>query len=333
MVTILFLAANPVDTISLRLDEELRAIDRKLRQSEFRDIFELEQQWAVRVSDLQEFLLRHKPHIVHFSGHGSQSSEIVFQDDSGYGRPVSVRALSSLFSTLKDNIRCVVLNACYSENQAQVIAQHIECVVGMSRAITDPAAISFASSFYQALGFGRSIKTAFELGCGQIDIEGLSEQDTPKLLTLRSDPRNISFQSPSDRALQPESGMQTKSCIRIRQVETDGEASLVESQARFITIGRAPKSTMKISDPQVSWEHGQIILMHGTYYYHHISNTSPTTVQRKGESYLLRPGKHEDFPLRNQDRLIIGNIKLVIEFDLIAEDKGYTTTSKKPENT
>jgi hypothetical protein len=65
------------------------------------------------------------------------------------------------------------------------------------------------------------------------------------------------------------------------------------------------------------WEHGQIILMHGTYYYYHISNVSSTIVQRRGEEYLPRPGKHEDFPLRNQDRLIIGNTKLIIEFDLI----------------
>ena len=40
-------------------------------------------------------------------------------------------------------------------------AQHIESVVGISKAITDEVAISFATAFYQALGYGRDLKTAF----------------------------------------------------------------------------------------------------------------------------------------------------------------------------
>jgi hypothetical protein len=192
-IRILFLAANPTNTARLRLDEESRAIDQALRRAEFRDKFDIRQQWAVRVSDIQELLLRRKPDIVHFSGHGSTSSEIILEDNSGNSSPVSVRALSRLFSVLKDNIKCVVLNACYSEQQARAISQSIDCVVGMSKAIGDEAAIGFATAFYQALAFGRDVKTAFELGCIQIDLEGLNEQDTPKLLTVKSDPKNIVF--------------------------------------------------------------------------------------------------------------------------------------------
>ena len=193
MIKILFLAANPSDTTRLRLDEESRAIDESLRKAEFRDKFDVRQHWAVHIADLQGFLLRHKPNIVHFSGHGSKSSEIILEDNSGNSQPVSARALSTLFSVLKDNIRCVVLNACYSEPQAQAIAEHIDCVIGMSEAIGDAAAISFASAFYQALGFGRDLKTAFDLGCVQIDLERLDEQDVPKLLCKKCDPKEIVF--------------------------------------------------------------------------------------------------------------------------------------------
>jgi CHAT domain len=164
-----------------------------LRQAEFRDRFDIKQHWAVRVADLQGFLLRYKPDLIHFSGHGSASSQIILEDNSGKSHPVSPRALSQVFSVLKDNIRCVVLNACYSEQQAQAIAQHIDCVVGMSKAIGDAAAISFAAAFYQALGYGRNVKTAFDLGCAQIDLENLDEQDTPKLLAITSNPANIIF--------------------------------------------------------------------------------------------------------------------------------------------
>jgi len=190
-IKILFLASNPKDISQLRLDEEMRGIDQALRQAEFRDKFDIKQQWAVRVVDLQSYLLRHKPDIVHFGGHGSVSSEIILEDNDGNSKPVSSRALSQLFSVLKDNIRCVVLNACYSEQQAQAIAQHIDCVIGMSKAIGDLAAISFAVAFYQAVGYGRDVKTAFDLGCVQIDLESLSEQDTPKLLAINSKPNDI----------------------------------------------------------------------------------------------------------------------------------------------
>jgi hypothetical protein len=190
-ISVLFLAANPKDTPALRLDEEIRGIDLALRQSDFRDRFDIKQQWAVHVTDLQGYFLRHKPDIVHFSGHGSASSQIILEDNSGNSHPVSPRALSQVFSILKDNIRCVVLNACYSEQQAQAIAQHIDCVIGMSKAVGDDAAISFAAAFYQGLGYGRNVKTAFDLGCAQIDLENLDEQDTPKLLA--SNPANIIF--------------------------------------------------------------------------------------------------------------------------------------------
>ncbi len=192
-IKILFLAANPSDTVRLNLEKESRAIEHALRQSEYGAYFEILKYFAVQVSDIQGCLLQHKPDIVHFSGHGIKSDEIIMEDDSGNSCPVSVRALSSLFSVLKDNIRCVVLNACYSENQARAIAEHIDCVIGMSEEIGDLAAISFASSFYQALGFGRDVKTAFDSGCVQIDLEGLNEQDKPKLKALNINPQDIVF--------------------------------------------------------------------------------------------------------------------------------------------
>lgn len=171
-IKILVLAANPNDTNDLQLDEEVRAIDQALRQAQFRDQFDLISHWAVRVADLQELLLRHQPDIVHFSGHASKDNAIILETAEGGSAPVSVEALSDLFKLLKDNIRCVVLNACYSATQAQAIAQQIDVVIGMSNAVTDDAAINFAAAFYRALAFGRSIKTAFELGRNQIDLAG-----------------------------------------------------------------------------------------------------------------------------------------------------------------
>lgn len=190
---ILFIASNPTDTMRLRLDEEVRSIDKALRKSEFRSKFEIQQGWAVRITDIQNLFLRYRPNILHFSGHGSKSGEIIIEDYSGRSRSVSVRALNRLFSILKDNIQCVVLSACYSETQAQAIAEHIECVIGISKSIKDSTAIGFATAFYRALGYGKDVKTAFDLGCLEIDLRNLSEQDKPRLLATKSDPRKIIF--------------------------------------------------------------------------------------------------------------------------------------------
>jgi hypothetical protein len=174
------------DTSQLRLSEEIRAIDECLRKSKFRDHFELHQHWAVRYTDLQEALLRHRPNIVHFSGHGDSSGQIILEDSDGLTKPVSVKALKNLFDVLKDDVRCVVLNACFSKLQAEAIGCQIDVVIGMSSSIADDAAIKFAEGFYLGIGYGRSIKTSFELGCNMIDLAGLDEDAIPKLISKPS---------------------------------------------------------------------------------------------------------------------------------------------------
>jgi hypothetical protein len=198
-IKILFLAANPQDITRLQIDEEMRAIDQALRMTEYRDRFDLRSHWAVRYSDLQELFLRYRPHIVHFSGHGSPVGEIILQSEHGI-HPVSAKALSSLFSILKDNIHCVVLNACYSEVQAAAIAEHIDCVIGMSDAIGDTASINFAAAFYRALGYRRSVKAAFDLGCNEISLANLPDKDIPHLLAAHSDPAQVTFVTPEEGA-------------------------------------------------------------------------------------------------------------------------------------
>jgi hypothetical protein len=108
--------------------------------------------------------------------------EIVLMDNNRQAKPVSETALRMLFATLKDNIRVVILNACYSQVQATAISSVVDCVIGMNDSIGDLAAITFAASFYRAIGFGRSVKDAFEQGKIAILLEGIPEGDIPQLL-------------------------------------------------------------------------------------------------------------------------------------------------------
>jgi|GEM_PF-2430661 TIR domain/CHAT domain len=177
----LFLAANPTSTSRLALDEEMRAIEQKVRASEHRDALQFQSSWAVRPDDLLQLLNQHQPQIVHFSGHGTTEGIILASED-GQEKIVPTRALKALFTTLKDNIRLVVLNACYSREQAEALVETIDCVVGMKEGIGDRAATTFASSFYRAIGFGRSIQDAFDQGITSLLLEGIAEEETPELL-------------------------------------------------------------------------------------------------------------------------------------------------------
>jgi len=191
-INILFLASNPHSTSPLRLDEEIREIDRAIRSSDLRDKILLNQQFAVRVSDLQEHFLRYRPHIVHFSGHGNSESRIILEDDQGFSREVPVTALENLFELFSGKIICVILNACYSEIQAQAIAKHIDCVIGMSNSILDKAAITFSTSFYRALAYGKNVQNAFDLAVNQLKLLGIQGSEIPKLIS-RKNPESISI--------------------------------------------------------------------------------------------------------------------------------------------
>jgi SpoVK/Ycf46/Vps4 family AAA+-type ATPase len=180
---ILFLAADPRDWRRLSLDREYREIETKLRAAEYRDSLEFISKWAVRPDDVLQALNEHRPHIVHFSGHGTATDEILLMNDEEQAKPVTTAALTRLFAAFRGEIRLVVLNACFSKSQAQAIVQHVDCAIGMKRAIADKAAIPFAASLYRAIGFGRSVKEAFDQTVAHLAMEGFSDQDSPELLT------------------------------------------------------------------------------------------------------------------------------------------------------
>ncbi len=63
---------------------------------------------------------------------------------------------------MKGKLKLVVLNACFSELQAKQIVKHVDFVVGMNDSVDDDVAAIFAAAFYRALGFGKSVRNAFD---------------------------------------------------------------------------------------------------------------------------------------------------------------------------
>ena len=167
--TILILAANPKNTAPLRLDQEIREIDEGLRRANKRELYKLEQKWAVRSRDFYRAILDYQPHIVHFCGHGAGEEGIVLEDDTGKRALVQTDALASMFKIFaKKGVECVILNACYSEVQAEAISQYVNYVVGMNRAVGDRAAVAFAVAFYDAIAAEYGVEEAYELGRSQM---------------------------------------------------------------------------------------------------------------------------------------------------------------------
>jgi hypothetical protein len=181
-IKILFLAANPTDTVTrLQLDREVSEITEKIRSSSHGDSIEFISEWSIKPGVLQGLLFRHKPHILHFSGHGSKEKGIVLEDDSGNSVAVSKPVFTRLMKLAKGNIRIVVLNACYTKEQAEFLKDTIDFTIGMNRPIGDKAAGTFAAYFYQALAFGLSVPDAFESALIQMDMNGTSQADIPEL--------------------------------------------------------------------------------------------------------------------------------------------------------
>ncbi|MEH1826731.1 MAG: 5'-methylthioadenosine/S-adenosylhomocysteine nucleosidase [Nostoc sp.] len=178
---ILFLAANPVSTNRLRLDEEIREIKAGLRRSKNREQFVINQKWAVRARDLRRAILEFNPQIIHFSGHGAQSGEVTLEDETGEVKPVNTEDFAKLFEFFKEKVNCVLLSHCYSEVQAEAIAQHINYVIGITNELSDSATIQFTIAFYDALGAGRSIEQAYNFGCATIALAGIPDSLTPIL--------------------------------------------------------------------------------------------------------------------------------------------------------
>ncbi|WP_225895497.1 CHAT domain-containing protein [Dendronalium phyllosphericum] len=179
--TILILAANPKNLTPLRLSEEVREIDEALHRSQKHGQFRLKQKWAVRAIDVRRALLDHEPQIVHFCGHGSGNEGLVLEDENGQSKILSTEALANTFELCAEHVECVLLNACYSEVQAEAIIKYIDYVIGMSDAIEDTAAINFATGFYDALGAGKSLDNAYKWGCNAIQSENLPDHLKPKL--------------------------------------------------------------------------------------------------------------------------------------------------------
>jgi hypothetical protein len=178
-VRVVFLAANPF--LDLKINDEVRDIRARIRESVFRNA-ELFYEPAVRTGELISRLDETKPHIVHFSGHGSQEHELILLDERGSPLTVHRSLLAELFRLCHDNLRVVVLNFCHSLPIAEEIREVVPCVIGTTGAIPDQAARFFAAQFYGSLSNGRTIRESFDRAVLQLRLQNIGGGEVLRLL-------------------------------------------------------------------------------------------------------------------------------------------------------
>jgi AAA-like domain/CHAT domain len=160
---VLILAANPIGSERLQGYAEVREILDSRQESNYRDDFDVKIIPAARPQDFQKALLMHRPEIVHFVGHGIENEGLMLETDDGKSQLVSSDRLREWF-TVTNSVKCVILNACYSEVQATAIAKVVPCVIGTLYSFCDRAALEFSIAFYGALFARETYRNAFSMG-------------------------------------------------------------------------------------------------------------------------------------------------------------------------
>ena len=178
---ILMLTANPAKTTQLNLGKEQLKIMEKLGDK--KDQFELIVKKAIDKEDFKQYTEIEKPQILHFSGHGEtgQYGGIVVQNEDRNGSalipPNGIKTLFKYFTAEEIGIKVVVLNACYSKEQAEIISQYVPYVIGTTENIGDEFAIAFSTGFYFRLAQkGLDFEKAYDSGVTQASMAGALEE-------------------------------------------------------------------------------------------------------------------------------------------------------------
>lgn len=181
MLKIFLLSADPKENSKLNVDVEFNQIDQDiLPKSKYKEDFSIKLIPAANYENLVDVLMINEDSIIHFSGHGVGEEGLVLVDKKGKKNILKTQKLTQLIDVLQsDNqhIKCVFLNGCYTEIQAEAISPYVEYVIGMSDEIFDDDAVKFAKFFYKGL-FGKlSIEKSFKLGCISIGHDSMSIVD------------------------------------------------------------------------------------------------------------------------------------------------------------
>lgn len=206
---ILVVAASPRDLPPLEIDEEYAGLEVELGPLRDEGRVVLDRLSPPTFAALQH-ALREPWHVLHFMGHGDQSTTgglVALCDDGGNRDLVEAVALGRLLGGA-DDLRLAVLNGCRTaagpthqplNGVAYQLMQHgAPAAVAMQFPVGDRQAVRFARAFYDALADGGVVDLA--MATARRALVDTPEWVTP-VLFLRSDGRLFDVPAPPDAAV------------------------------------------------------------------------------------------------------------------------------------
>lgn len=181
---ILFISASPIGYSALRFTEEENIIRHSINNSPNR-AYQLIHDFSCTIEKLLSLLKQHKPDVVHISMHNNKKEGLLFVNEVGERKAISVEILCMVFKTVNkqggDNpIKTVIINACNSEKHAEGLSAFVPNVIGMKDFIPDDLAIAFTKGFYNTFFLDDNIESAIEGGIiTMLTCEGEYETNVP----------------------------------------------------------------------------------------------------------------------------------------------------------
>jgi hypothetical protein len=233
---ILGMISAPVDLPALDGEEEWARLNDTLGELIGRGTVEVERLEAGTLAALQRPLRQRDYHVLHFVGHGgwledAHEGALALEDPDRKTRLVTGRDLGMMIRGR--SIRLVVLNACEGARNdssdpfggvAQALMrQGIPAVIAMQFEISDPAALVFGLSFYQAIADGLPVDVAMLEARRAMFAEGHEVEWATPVLYLRSPDGRVFTKGRMSAARQPASE-EAELPVMERRATVTGEA-------------------------------------------------------------------------------------------------------------
>jgi nucleoid-associated protein YgaU len=167
--------AAPKDRPELRVGEELAHLDTALRDLADQGKVETVRLEHATLERLDDALLKNKPHVLHFIGHGDFAGNdgVVFleaETPPGAADPITGRRLGVLLRNHLGSLRFVFLNSCLGAAVSRsdpfggvaqsLIRRGMPAVIAMQFPIPDRVAVTLARHFYRYLAAGLPVDAA-----------------------------------------------------------------------------------------------------------------------------------------------------------------------------
>lgn len=173
VLSVVHFSANSRNHARLNLQGEADRIELGLREGKRR--YKLERVTKTDPDRFMETLRRTTPSIVHFSGHGGPDGIVMESDDHGHV-VITPEMFATAIKHAGATVEVVVLNACHSAALAKALLEHVDCVIGLSDAIDDDAALAFSSDFYRDLG-SKGVHSAYQIARNQMAMKQMPDGD------------------------------------------------------------------------------------------------------------------------------------------------------------